>query len=706
MTDDAATILIVDDEQQNRRLLEALLIPEGYVTLCAASGEEALRSIAATPPDLILLDVMMPMMDGYAVASILKADPKTSNIPIIMVSAQIDHGARLAGLEAGAEEFLTKPVDRAELWLRVRNLLRLKAYGDLLQNHRSILEQQVLERTADLQRFRTAMDFTADAIFLVSRATMRILEVNATASSMLGYTRSEFLGMGPADFSAGTGPQLASIFDAVHASDRAPQLREMRVRRKDGSDLPVESRRHAQRIGDDWVTVTVLRDTSEREESEMRLQRQSHYDLLTGLPNRTLFYETLDKALATAKDQGGDVAVLSINLDRFKNVNDTFGHDNGNALLVQVSSRLLQCVLVRDIVGHLGGDEFALVLAVKDAEDGPAEVAASIRQCLRAPFVVGDNEVTITASIGISIYPIDAIDSESLIRFADTAMYRAKREGRDTLRFFTADMNAEVLNRIETETALRKALENDEFVLHYQPKVESNTSRIIGVEALLRWQRPGRATVSPAEFIPILEETGLILDVGRWVVATACTQIAAWARSEVGLLPVSVNVSARQLSESDLLDDVVQAIEGNGISAHLLELELTESSLMANTERTNAALHGLREIGVKISIDDFGTGYSSLAYLSRLPVDKLKIDIALVREITTNEDDAVIARAIIQMAHSLKLEVIAEGVETTDQLTYLRRNGCDQIQGYHFSPPLPVKELEALVQANREHAFA
>jgi len=212
--------------------------------------------------------------------------------------------------------------------------------------------------------------------------------------------------------------------------------------------------------------------------------------------------------------------------------------------------------------------------------------------------------------------------------------------------------------------------------------------------------------VSPAEFIPILEETGLILDVGRWVVATACTQIAEWAQSEVGLLPVSVNVSARQLSESDLLGDVVQAIEGNGISANLLELELTESSLMANTERTNAALHGLREIGVKISIDDFGTGYSSLAYLSRLPVDKLKIDIALVREITTNEDDAVIARAIIQMAHSLKLEVIAEGVETTDQLTYLRGNGCDQIQGYYFSPPLPVKELEALVQANREHAFA
>jgi diguanylate cyclase (GGDEF)-like protein/PAS domain S-box-containing protein len=697
----SATILIVEDEAQNRKLLEALLQPEGYVTLCAASGEEALASIAKRAPDLILLDVMMPGMNGYQVAAALKENPATSNIPIIMVSAQTDRTARLAGLTAGAEEYLTKPVDRAELWLRVRNLLRLKALGDLLQNHGAILEQQVRVRTADLQRFRTAMDATADAIFLVNRATMRFVEVNATACNMLGYAREELLAIGPRQIRAAAPELLDYSYDALIAGHGASDLAEIHLLRKDGSLLLVEEHRQALHSGEDWIIVGVMRDITERKKAEQRLHHLAHYDALTGLPNRTLFYETLKKALARFTKDGWLVAVLCIDLDYFKNVNDTLGHAIGDELLVQFSNRLGQCVRIRDTVGRLGGDEFALILLMEGGKEGAARMASKIREVLRAPFELKGHEVTITASIGITIHPDDASDPEILMKYADTAMYRAKQAGRDTFRFFTAQMNTDVLARLDLETALRKAVENDEFVLHYQPKVQLSTGRIAGLEALLRWERPGHGLVSPKEFMPLLEETGLVLRLGSWVIATACRQIGTWMRSSIDPVRVSVNVAGRQFIEGDLEADVYQALADNDIPADLLELELTESSLMANTERTIATMQSLKKRGVHISIDDFGTGYSSLAYLRRFPIDKLKIDIAFVREITSNPDDTAIALAIIRMAHSLKLEVIAEGVETAGQLAYLRRHHCDLIQGYLFSPPLPALEMERMLRDDK-----
>jgi diguanylate cyclase (GGDEF)-like protein/PAS domain S-box-containing protein len=700
MTGPGATILIVDDEIPNRKLLEVLLRTEGYLTLSAANGEEALASIAQRAPDLILLDITMPGMDGYQVAGILKADPATSNIPIIMVTAQIDRSARLAGLNAGAEEFLTKPVDRAELSLRVRNLLRLKALGDFLQSNSSILEQQVRARTADLQRFRAAMDATADAIMLVNRTTMRFVEVNATACNMLGYTHEELLQIGPAQVGVATQQQLERSYDAIIAGHGTNALTETEALRKDGSQLQVEVHRQAQRFGADWIIVGVMRDITERKEVETRLHRQAYYDALTGLPNRTLFYETLAKTLAHALDRGWLVSVLFIDLDHFKNVNDTLGHAIGDELLRQFSSRLVQCVRIRDTVGRLGGDEFALILVMQDGhgQEGAAHVANKIRDVLRAPFDVKGHEVAVTASIGITVHPDDASDPETLLKYADTAMYRAKQAGRDTYRFFTAQMNADVLARLDLETALRKAVENGEFVLHYQPKVQLNSGRIAGLEALLRWQRPGHGLVAPRDFIQVLEETGLIVRVGSWVLATACKQIALWMHSSIGPVPVSVNVSGRQFSEGDLDGDVIKALGDNDITADLLELELTESSLMANTERTIARLQNLKDQGVQVSIDDFGTGYSSLAYLRRFPIDKLKIDIAFIRDITRNSDDAAIALAIIRLAHSLKLKVIAEGVETAAQLAYLRRHHCDDIQGYYFSPPLPLPELEQMLR--------
>jgi diguanylate cyclase (GGDEF)-like protein len=577
MTNSAATILIVDDEIQNRKLLEALLRAEGYGTLTAANGEEALACAVQQAPDLILLDVMMPGIDGNQTSISLKANPFTANIPIIMVTALDDLTSRLTGLKAGAEDFLSKPVDRAELTVRVRNLLRLKAYSDLLKNHSVTLEMEVQARIADLEHM-------------------------------------------------------------------------------------------------------------------------ANYDSVTGLPNRALFYETLRKTLDRASGDGCMVAVLIIDLDHFKNINDTLGHAIGDELLRQFSNRLVHCVHTRDTVGRLGGDEFALILTMQDNNHAATAVANKIREVLREPFDLKGHEVTVTASIGITVHPDDASDPETLLKYADTAMYRAKKAGRDTFRFFTAQMNAEALAQIKMEKAVRKAVENNEFVLFYQPKVQLSSGRIIGLEALLRWQRPGHGLVSPAEFIPVLEETGLIVGVGTWVIDTACEQIGRWMRSATGPMQVAVNVSGRQFVEGDLEGDVVKALARHDIPSDLLELELTESSLMVNTTRTIATLQNLKNLGVQISLDDFGTGYSSLAYLRRFPIDKLKIDIAFIRDITTNPDAASIALTIIRMAHGLKLDVIAEGVETEAQLAYLRRYGCDQIQGYYFSRPLPLAEIEQILR--------
>ncbi len=701
MTARAATILVVDDEAHNRRLLEALLLPEGYLTRTASSGAEALESVAAHPPDLILLDVMMPDMDGHEVARRLKADPATTAIPIIMVTALSDRAARLAGLGAGAEEFLTKPVDRAELWLRVRNLLRLKAFSDFQLNYSAILERQVLARTADLQRFRTAMDATADAIMLVERRSMLFVEVNATACTMFGYTREELFALGPVLMGAASAVEHEALYDAIIAGRGAPTFNETQLRRKDGAMLQVEVHRQAQQFGDDWIIVGVVRDITERKQAEQRLHRLAHFDALTGLPNRTLFYETLKKTLVQAGHSGWQVGVMFIDLDYFKNVNDTLGHAVGDDLLGQFSDRLVQCVRARDIVGRLGGDEFGVILVMHEGAQGAVQVAAKIREALRAPFDLKGHEVTLSASVGITLYPDDAAESETLIKYADTAMYRAKQAGRDTYRFFTAQMNAEVLARLDLEIALRKAVENEEFMLVYQPKVQLSSGRMAGLEALLRWQRPGHGLVSPQEFVPLLEETGLIVRVGNWVIAAACRQIGLWLRGAVGPVQVSVNVSGRQFVEGDLDTTVLAALRDNDISPDLLELELTESSLMANTERTIAILRKLKHHGVQISIDDFGTGYSSLAYLRRFPIDKIKIDIAFVREVTSNSDAAAIVLAIIGMAHSLKLEVIAEGVETAPQLSYLRRHHCDQIQGFYFSRPLALAELEAILLAQK-----
>jgi diguanylate cyclase (GGDEF)-like protein/PAS domain S-box-containing protein len=694
----AATLLIVDDEPLVRKLLKMLLEDQGYLTLTASSGEEALAIVEQQPPDLILLDIMMPGMDGYEVARKLKSDKSMANIPIIMLSALGEHSARILGLEAGAEDFLNKPVESAELWLRVRNLLRLKAFGDYLKSHNLMLEEQLQQRTIDLERFRSAMDASGDAIFLINRSSMRLIEFNRHACQVMGYSVEELLRKTPADLSDNTIEQLEIMYDQIIAGRSPIEPIETRIRCKDGSYIPVEMHREAYKTGDDWIIVGIARDISRRQETDQRLLKMAHYDSLTGLPNRNLFFTTLQMGLTQALLSNWQLAVVTVDLDDFNNVNETWGHLVGDQMLTELGQRLTNCLNVSDTVGRMDGDEFALILMIREGQADPLQTVERVREKLREPFHLAGQLTAMTASIGIALYPNDGDDAHGLIKHANTAMHRAKKIGRDTYRFYTAQMNVEASARQAMEAALRDAVEQHAFELYYQPKIDLADGTVCGLEALLRWPRPGLPNVSPAVFVPILENLGLITQVGKWVITSVCKQIADWQTAGEKPFRVAVNVSGQQIIEGDLIASIQQVLVDHQIDPHWLEIELTESSLMENTSRTIASLKTLQQMGIKVSIDDFGTGYSSLAYLRRFPIDKLKIDIAFIREVTSNPQDAAIAKTIIELAHSLDLQVIAEGVETVEQLAFLTANGCDQVQGYLFSRPLPISELDELLR--------
>jgi diguanylate cyclase (GGDEF)-like protein/PAS domain S-box-containing protein len=476
--------------------------------------------------------------------------------------------------------------------------------------------------------------------------------------------------------------------------------RERRIVRPDGSTrwLHVRSFPIRNDGGAVYRVAGMAEDITERKASEQRLLEMAHYDTLTSLPNRKLFFDSLYRTLQQAEQNQWTVAVMFIDLDRFKVVNDTLGHATGDALLQQVASRLLGCVRIRDIVGRLGGDEFAMILPALDHTEDAALIAGKIVEAFSEPFELDGREVFITASLGITIFPFDARDAATLMRYADTAMYRAKEEGRNVYRYFTTAMNERALEKMELENQLRRARERGEFLLHYQPKVELRTGRICGVEALLRWRRPGGELPPPMDYIPLLEETGLIVAVGEWVINEACRQVRAWEQLGVPV-PVAVNLSARQFHDKQLATVIARAVAQAGIRAELLECEITESSLMLDAAETIRILRALRAAGSTLSIDDFGTGYSSLGYLKRFPIHAVKIDRSFVSDIITSAEDAALAKGIISMAHSLNLKVIAEGVETAEQCEFLRSNGCDQGQGYFFSEPADAEEITRQLRA-------
>lgn len=532
------------------------------------------------------------------------------------------------------------------------------------------------------------------------------VRINRKLCDITGYTEAELL---QRTFQETTHPDdvaedVVLIGRLVHGEINE-YSREKRYIRKDGSPVWVHVTVSSMRDDSGKVRcIALIEDISRRKQAEEELLRMANHDALTGLPNRLLLQDRLSQAIAYAHRTSRKVAVMFIDLDRFKNINDSLGHDAGDEVIIESARRISACLREADTVARQGGDEFVVVLSDMADEENAAVVAQKILDTLFRPMIVEGQEVFPTGSIGISLYPRDGEDPQTLLKNADVAMYRAKSEGRNGFQYYAGGMGERALDSLRLEGALRRALERGEFLLHYQPQIDIRTGEVVGVEALLRWQPQGRAMVSPADFIPLLEETGLIVPVGEWVLATACAQHKAWREAGLPPIRVGVNLSARQFQRQDLAKRVTRLLADMDCDPAFLALEITESDVMQNPQAAVEILRQLHAMGVHLAIDDFGTGYSSLSYLKRFPIDCLKIDRSFVRDITTDADDAMIVNSVIALAHSMKLSVIAEGVETAAQLDFLSDHGCDQMQGYFFSRPVPADQIAQLLRAAKPAA--
>jgi len=554
-------------------------------------------------------------------------------------------------------------------------------------------------------KFRTLFESANDAIFLMQAE--RFIDCNTQTLKMFGCQRHEIVGHTPIEFSPeyqpDGRPSMEKALEKINAAfGGESQFFEWQHTRLDGTPFDAEVSLNAIELGGERYLQAIVRDVTERMQAQQRLQYLAHHDALTNLPNRAMFLERLDHALTRARWTKRPLAVLFLDLDRFKNINDTLGHDIGDGALRVTAERLKSCVREGDTVARLGGDEFTVLLEdIANSADVPA-VAQKITGALSRPFELEGREFAITTSIGISLFPSDGDDALKLLRNADTAMYRAKDQGRNKYQFYSAEMSAKALEKFMLENSLRHALEREEFLLYYQPQVDLSTGRITGVEALLRWQHPDLGLIPPAQFIPVAEETGLMKSIDEWVLRTACAQAQAWLSAGMPPVSMTVNLSGRTLSEPGLVDTVERSLHATGFASRLLELEITENVIMQNARATVEMLTALNRMGVRLAIDDFGTGYSSLSYLKRFPIDTLKIDQSFVRDITTDSNDASIVTAIIAMGHGLGLKVIAEGVESTGQLAFLRNQACDGMQGFLFSRPLPAAEFARLMQSGKK----
>jgi len=550
-----------------------------------------------------------------------------------------------------------------------------------------------------------AIEASVNAIVITdhTKPDIPIEYVNPAFERITGYTAAEAIGRN-CRFLAREDrdqPQIESLRAAIRAESECHVV--MRNYRKDGSlfwnDLYIAPvRDHTRRV---THFIGVQNDITETKRYQDELEHQANYDALTGLPNRSLLQDRLKQSLAYAQRQHHSVAIAFLDLDRFKLINDSLGHNAGDRMLQTVADRIKSCLRQFDTVARYAGDEFVLILYDQVSEETISVLLQRVLDNVSKPFQLDKQDVYVTCSIGVSVFPQDGKEVNTLLKNADAAMFRAKQRGRNNFHFYTTEMNSRVAEHLSLETDLRRALERGELLLHYQPQVDLLSGRIVGAEALVRWQHPQQGMIFPGRFIPLAEETGLILALGEWVLQTACTQNKAWQNAGLPLITMSVNISVRQFMRTDLIESLTKVIKASGIDARNLELEVTESLIMHNAEEFVATLKKLRELGIKLAIDDFGTGYSSLNYLKQLPVDRLKVDQSFVRDIFKDAGGATIAEAIITLGHSLGLKVIAEGVETGDQLDFLRRKLCDEFQGHYFSRPLPTATFTTLLQAEQ-----
>ncbi|MEL7310328.1 MAG: EAL domain-containing protein [Pseudomonadota bacterium] len=689
-------VLIVDDEATIRLMTRRFLEHAGFIVLDADNAEEGKRHVERSHPDIILLDVDMPGMNGFQLTAWIRQQPKMRYTPIVMITGREDSESVNAAYDVGATDFIVKPISWSVLAYRVRYILR------------SAQTQLALRESHS--RVKAIVEALPDRLFLLNQNS-EVIGDNVALSTYTGVP-------------AGTVSLQTEAWDAADHVLRQEVETACRQHIKAvlKNDTPEETaislldkfgkRQHFEvRLvrQSDRNVLAVVRDVTEQREATDRIHQLAYYDALTGLPNRQFFSSELGQCMEQARTTQSRFALLYIDLDHFKRINDTLGHGTGDELLKMVALRLERCLRAEDTlsrvdrglarngnIARLGGDEFTLLVRDEKAVDNIEHVATRIIEALKTPFEFTGHEFVVTPSIGIAIYPNDGEDEETLLKTADVAMYQAKQAGRSGFSFCTETTSVRSLERLDLEIDLRRALEQNQFELHYQPKVRVGDWRITGAEALLRWKHPERGWISPARIIPIAEDTGLIVPIGRWIIQEACRQMAEWSASGRRSVPVSVNLSSQQFWQDDVASVVEAALGTYDIAADRLELELTEGVLMQNVQQTRDALQTLKQIGIALAIDDFGTGYSSLAYLRQFPIDSLKIDRSFVCDIP-DEDAVAICNAIISMASSLKLKTVAEGVESYSQLEYLMRRNCDEIQGYYFSKPLPAKELGELL---------
>jgi len=564
---------------------------------------------------------------------------------------------------------------------------------------RDITERKQQERhiKESEQRYKSLFQHNPDAIFSLD-LDGNFVKMNPAVQQMSGYPSAELMSRSILSLIVEEDREHASV--SFHKTKTGnTEHYELAILHKTGRRIELGVTMIPIIIDGEIVgTYGIAKDITDSKQAQATINHLAYHDSLTELPNRRLFEDRLVEAIQEAEEQDQMLSVLFLDLDRFKIINDSMGHGFGDLMLQSVAQRLTACVREFDTVARMGGDEFTLLLPNIGTMETTTRIADQVLETFKEPLKIDGHELHITPSIGISVYPNDGQDAVTLMKNADTAMYRAKEQGKNNYQLYTPLMNTQVFKRLELERELRKALEREEFVLFYQPQISSSTGKIIGMEALIRWQHPERGLLSPFHFIPLAEETGLIVPIGEWVLRAACRQNKAWQDAGLPPLHVAVNLSMIQFQQKDLIETVVRVLQETGLHPQYLELEITESIAMHNTDYVIGKLNELVNLGVQISIDDFGTGFSSLNYLKKFPINKLKIDRSFITDITSDSDDALIVTAIIAMAHSLKLNVIVEGVETEAQRSYLPTLGCDEMQGYLFSAPVPPREFMKMLE--------
>jgi diguanylate cyclase (GGDEF)-like protein/PAS domain S-box-containing protein len=687
----AQEVLLIEDNPGDVRLLREMFSQhDAYSTelMHVESMSDAEALLSQRGVDIILLDLGLPDVEGLD--AVRRAHGAAPRVPLVVLTGMDDESLALQALQQGAQDYLVKGQ------IEPRPLLRALRHA---------IERKFMEEAlfAEKERAQVTLNCIADGVICTDVSGV-ITFLNVVAASMTGWSRHEALGR-----------PLAEVFCMLDASARSttlvpssspplpkehtPQLFTRIVIRRDGVEIPIEESVAPihNREGESTGAVYVFRDVSAARAMSLEMTHSAEHDYLTGLPNRMLLNERVTQAIALARRHSKKVAVLFLDLDGFKHINDSLGHPVGDKLLQSIARRLVECARTTDTVSRQGGDEFVVLLSEVETAEDAAFAASRMLKAVADAHSIDHHDLHVTMSIGVSVYPDDGLNAETLIKNADTAMYQAKGNGRQNFQYFKPAMNARAVERQSIEAHLRRALERHEFSLQYQPKVNFRTGAITGAEALIRWTHPTRGSVPPAQFIPIAEDCGIIAAIGAWVLREACEQARAWRNAGLPLATVAVNVSAIEFQDTAYLERLFAILRETGLDPRLLELELTESVLMKHAESAAATLQALRQRGIQVAVDDFGTGYSSLSYLGKFPIDALKIDQSFVGQITSVSDDASIVTAVISMARSLNLRVVAEGVETLEQLTFLRAQGCDEAQGYYFSRPLLPKQFATLL---------